>query len=46
MLSLSLLLPRQRAEMIARVSGGKTLPKEIADQIIDRTMADRCSLRN
>ena len=28
---------RQRAEMIAEVSGGKALPREIADQIIDRT---------
>jgi predicted ATPase len=30
-------MPRQRAEMIGRVTGGKTLPKEIVDQIIDRT---------
>jgi predicted ATPase len=37
LLSLSRLPPRQRAEMITRVTGGKTLPKEIADQIIDRT---------
>jgi len=36
-LSLSRLAPRQRAEMIAGVTGGKTLPKEVADQIIDRT---------
>ena len=34
--SRSLLPPRQRAEMIAHVTGGKTLPKEIADEIIDR----------
>ena len=37
MLTLNRLPPRQRAEMIAYVTGGKALPKEIADQIIDRT---------
>jgi predicted ATPase len=37
LLSLSRLPPRQRAEMITRVTGGKALPREIADQIIDRT---------
>ena len=37
MLSLNRLPRRQRAEMIAHVTGGKALPKEIADQIIDRT---------
>jgi class 3 adenylate cyclase len=37
LLSLSRLPRRQRAEMIMRVTGGKALPKEIADQIIDRT---------
>ena len=37
LLSLDRLLPRQRAEMIAHVTAGKALPKEIADQIIDRT---------
>lgn len=37
LLSLSRLPPRHRAEMIANVTGGKTLPTEIADQIIDRT---------
>jgi class 3 adenylate cyclase len=37
LLSLSRLPPRQGAEMITRVTGGKALPKEIADQIIDRT---------
>jgi tetratricopeptide (TPR) repeat protein len=37
LLSLRRLAPRQRAEMITRVTGGKALPKEIADQIIDRT---------
>jgi class 3 adenylate cyclase/predicted ATPase len=37
MLTLSRLPPRQRAEMISNVTGGKALPKEIADQIIDRT---------
>jgi hypothetical protein len=29
--------PRQRAEMIAGVTGGKPLPQEIVAQIIDRT---------
>src|SRR5262249_11968271 len=37
LLALSRLAPRQRAEMIAGVTGGKALPQEIADQIIDRT---------
>ena len=37
LLSLNRLPPRQRAEMISHVTGGKALPKEIADQIIDRT---------
>jgi predicted ATPase len=37
LLSLNRLAPRQRAEMITRVTGGKALPREIADQIIDRT---------
>jgi class 3 adenylate cyclase/predicted ATPase len=37
LLSLSRLAPRQRAEMIVHVTGGKTLPREIADQIVDRT---------
>ena len=37
LLTLSRLPPRRRAEMITRVTGGKALPKEIADQIIDRT---------
>ena len=37
LLSLNRLPPRHRAEMIARVTRGKTLPKQIADQIIDRT---------
>jgi tetratricopeptide (TPR) repeat protein len=37
LLSLSRLPPRQRAEMITHVTGGKILPKEIANQIIDRT---------
>ena len=37
LLSLNRLPPRQRAEMITHVTGGKALPKEIADQIIDRT---------
>jgi hypothetical protein len=37
MLTLNRLPPRQRAEMIVYVTGGKTLPREIADQIVDRT---------
>ena len=37
LLSLSRLAPRQRSEMVARVVEGKTLPREISDQIIDRT---------
>lgn len=37
LLSLSRLTPRQRAEMISQVTGGKPLPREVADQIIERT---------
>ena len=37
LLSLRRLPRRQCVEMIARVTGGKALPKEIADQIVDRT---------
>jgi predicted ATPase len=37
LLSLNRLPPWHRTEMIAHVTGGKTLPMEIADQIIDRT---------
>jgi len=37
LLNLSRLPPRQCAEMITRLTGGKGLPREIADQIIDRT---------
>jgi tetratricopeptide (TPR) repeat protein len=37
LLSLSRLAPRQRALMIMRVTGGKPLPEEVTDQIIDRT---------
>jgi predicted ATPase len=37
LLSLNRLSRRRRAEMIAHVSGDKTLPREIANQIIDRT---------
>jgi class 3 adenylate cyclase len=37
MLVLNRLQRRQGAEMIAYVTGGKTLPKNIAEQIIDRT---------
>jgi class 3 adenylate cyclase/predicted ATPase len=37
MLTLNRLPLRQRAEMILHVTGGKVLPKEVADQIVDRT---------
>ena len=37
MLTLNRLPRRQGAEIIAHVTGGKALPKEIADQIADRT---------
>jgi len=37
LVSLNRLRPRQRAEMILCVTRGKALPREIADQIIDRT---------
>ena len=37
MLTLNRLAPRQRAEMIANVTGGKALPKEISNQIVERT---------
>lgn len=37
LLSLTRLPPRQRAEMIMGVTGGKALPGEIIDQIIDHT---------
>jgi predicted ATPase len=37
LLNLNRLPPRQRAEMITHVTGNKALPKEIADQIVDRT---------
>jgi class 3 adenylate cyclase len=36
-LTLNRLPRRQGAEMIAYVTGGKALPKEISDQIVDRT---------
>jgi class 3 adenylate cyclase/predicted ATPase len=37
LLSLGRLLEQQRTEMLARLTGGKSLPKEIADQIVERT---------
>jgi class 3 adenylate cyclase len=37
LLSLSRLPPSQRREMISYVTGGKALPKEVADQVVDRT---------
>jgi class 3 adenylate cyclase/tetratricopeptide (TPR) repeat protein len=37
LMSLSRLPHRQRAEMLSRLTGGKALPREIADQIVDRT---------
>jgi hypothetical protein len=36
-LGLNRLTPRQRVEMIAGVAGDKALPREIAEQIVDRT---------
>jgi class 3 adenylate cyclase/predicted ATPase len=36
MLNLNRLPPRHRAHMIVYVTGGKALPKEVADQIVDR----------
>jgi predicted ATPase len=35
LLSLNRLPPRQSSEMITQLTGGKALPKEIADQIVD-----------
>jgi predicted ATPase len=37
LLSLNRLPPRHRAEMIMGVTGGRALPREIANQVIDRT---------
>lgn len=37
LLSLSRLPPRRRMEMIAHITGGKPLPREIIEQISDRT---------
>jgi tetratricopeptide (TPR) repeat protein len=37
LLALNRLAPRQRAEMIGGITGGKALPEEIAAQIVDRT---------
>ena len=37
LLTLNRLPPRQRIEMISRMIGGKALPREIADQIVERT---------
>ena len=37
LLSLNRLSHRQRAELLSRLTGGKALPREIADQIVDRT---------
>jgi class 3 adenylate cyclase/tetratricopeptide (TPR) repeat protein len=37
LLALNRLAPRQRIEIIAGVTGGKALPLEIAEQIVDRT---------
>jgi class 3 adenylate cyclase/tetratricopeptide (TPR) repeat protein len=37
LLTLNRLSPRQRAEMIERVTLGKALPKEVTDQIVERT---------
>jgi hypothetical protein len=35
--TLNRLPPRQRAQMIDYVTGGRALPKEIAEQIVERT---------
>ena len=37
MLNLNRLAPRQRAEMIMHLTGGRALPEEIAKRIVDRT---------
>ncbi|CAB3787943.1 hypothetical protein LMG28614_02618 [Paraburkholderia ultramafica] len=37
LLTLNRLHPRQRAEMIERITFGKTLPKEVTDRIIEHT---------
>src|SRR5262249_22318089 len=37
LLNLNRLAPKHRAVMIAHVTGGKALPKEITDQIVDRS---------
>jgi class 3 adenylate cyclase/tetratricopeptide (TPR) repeat protein len=37
LLSLNRLRPRERAAMISRVAGGKALPGEVTEQIMDRT---------
>jgi hypothetical protein len=37
MVTLNRLTPRQRAEMIVHLTGGKALRREIADQIVERT---------
>ncbi|WP_338832266.1 adenylate/guanylate cyclase domain-containing protein [Bradyrhizobium sp. 27S5] len=37
LLSLNRLPPRHRTEMITHLTGGETLPREVADQIVDRT---------
>jgi class 3 adenylate cyclase/tetratricopeptide (TPR) repeat protein len=37
LVTLSRLLRRQRAELISQMTGGKTLPREITDQIVERT---------
>ena len=36
LLTLTRLPLRQRTQMIAQVTGGKALPKDVADQIVDR----------
>ncbi len=37
LISLNRLVARQRVEMIRHLTAGKALPKEVADQIVDRT---------
>jgi hypothetical protein len=37
LMTLSRLLPRQRAEMISQITGGKALPRKVTAQIVERT---------
>ena len=46
LLSLNRLAPRQRVEMIAGVTGGKTLPNEVVEQILTAPTGCHCSSRS